>query len=408
MGGAGLRMISVFRILRLFRLVRLLRIFKMFNDLYTVVCAFGSSLQSIMWVTILLVLGLFFCAILVTQMLGQNAEYSELVIGDEATIRDRFGTVSKSVFSLFELLTMEGWTDIGRPLVNKSPWLIMFFIAFFMIFSFGLMSMIVGLVVDHTIQYSQTNDFTVEQEKRNKKREIIETLKAFFLASDADGDGMLTLSELREGLENNEQIRQALERVDVPADMWRDFFDVLDKEQQGQVTVEQFLKGIDRLRGEARSKDLVASQIVISQIQKSQEVLLHNLDEMELEQQEVLDRLYKVEHELTSGKARCLTPRPQVNTVSKLPPSTGGSSSSCDTARSKVEVEPEPAPHEMQNPLDDVCNTKAEVLSSDNLELEASLASASTMVSATCACAVSANCAVSKLCTRNLGSKLSL
>lgn len=300
----------------------------MFHDLYTVVCAFGASLQSIMWVTVLLVLGLFFCAILITQALGQNPEFSDLEIGDGETTEDRFGTVSGSMFSLFELLTMEGWTDVGRPLVNKSPWIILFFITFFMIFSFGLMSMIIGLVVDRTIQYSQTNTFTVEKEKKNQKKDVVESLKAFFLASDANGDGMLSLSELQDALKSNEEVRAALEKCEIPVEMWRDFFEVLDTEKKGEVTVEQFLKGVDRLKGEARGKDLVATQITMSQIHNNQEILLDHLDSMEREQEDILQRLKGVEEELTFGGASCLSPQREVDIVSKVPASIACNSSS--------------------------------------------------------------------------------
>merc|ERR1719172_368558 len=70
--------LSVLRVLRLLRLMRLLRIFRMFEDMYVLIVAFAMSLQSMAWLTVLIVMGIYLCAIFLTQVVGQDEEYRDL------------------------------------------------------------------------------------------------------------------------------------------------------------------------------------------------------------------------------------------------------------------------------------------------------------------------------------------
>ena len=35
--------------------------------------------------------------------------------------KDRFGSIPRSMYSLFELMTLEGWDEVGRPIVMAEP-----------------------------------------------------------------------------------------------------------------------------------------------------------------------------------------------------------------------------------------------------------------------------------------------
>merc|ERR1719379_1287741 len=93
---------------------------------------------------------MFVCAIFTTTMIGQNKSLEDVVIEDD-TAGDRFGTLPRSIYSLFELMTLEGWHQVGRPLVMRQPLLFIFLFSYIMVFTFGLLSMIVAVVVEKTL-----------------------------------------------------------------------------------------------------------------------------------------------------------------------------------------------------------------------------------------------------------------
>merc|ERR1719356_947615 len=89
-----------------------------------------------------IIFGLFVSAIFTTITIGQNEAVADARPGGDS-VENRFGTVPRSMYSLFELMTLEGLEDVVRPLVMVQPALFLFFGSFIMIFSFGLLNMIV-------------------------------------------------------------------------------------------------------------------------------------------------------------------------------------------------------------------------------------------------------------------------
>jgi len=87
----------------------------------------------------------------------------------EASGKDRFGSVPRSMYSLFELMTLEGWEQVGRPLAMEEPAMSIFLFVFIMIFTFGLLNMIVAMVVEKTLLHARRME---EYEEGELKEEV--------------------------------------------------------------------------------------------------------------------------------------------------------------------------------------------------------------------------------------------
>jgi Ca2+-binding EF-hand superfamily protein len=264
----------------------------MFEDMYILIVAFAMSLQSMAWLTVLIVLGLFLCSIFLTQVVGQDDGYRDLDFG-RGSSEDLFGSVGRSMYTLFELMTMENWNGIGRPLVMKSGWFVVFFICFFMLFSFGLMNMVVGLVVEKTIAQSRDSKKNKEKAKQVEARNAIKDLRAVYLEIDGNGDGVLTLEEMEKSIDNP-LIKKALERLGVPTEHITDLFDILDVDQSSQVDVEEFIEGMTKIKGQFRNRDFVAAEVaikVIDRIQTKIQEKLRAVRENEAEIHRVMTRV---------------------------------------------------------------------------------------------------------------------
>lgn len=58
-----------------------------------------------------------------------------------------FGSLGGSLFSLFQILTLEGWTDMAREIMAVYPWAPLFFIPFIIIATFTVMNLLIGIIV---------------------------------------------------------------------------------------------------------------------------------------------------------------------------------------------------------------------------------------------------------------------
>ncbi len=59
-----------------------------------------------------------------------------------------FGHLGLTFFTLFQFLTMEGWPDIARPVMEKMPYAWMFFIPFILLTTLTTLNLLFGIIVD--------------------------------------------------------------------------------------------------------------------------------------------------------------------------------------------------------------------------------------------------------------------
>merc|ERR1719316_2547145 len=117
-GGGHSSMSSTLRLLRMARILRVIRLFKMFNMLAIILSAFIKAISTVMWVRMLTCIIDYVCAILCTQMIGHNAH----MWGDDAQeIELWFGTIVKSMQSLFVIMTLAEWDTMVAKLATVIP-----------------------------------------------------------------------------------------------------------------------------------------------------------------------------------------------------------------------------------------------------------------------------------------------
>jgi voltage-gated sodium channel len=92
---------------------------------------------------------------------------------------DWFGNLHLSVFSLFQIMTLEGWPDIVRSVMQEKPFAWIFFVIYILIATFSVLNLFIAVVVD-AMQRNHAEDSGGEHEIMNainKKLDfIVETL----------------------------------------------------------------------------------------------------------------------------------------------------------------------------------------------------------------------------------------
>ncbi len=129
--------LSVLRALRVFRVLRLLSVVPSMRRVVSALFKAIPGMASIM--SVLLVI-YYVAAVLATHTFGHS---------HDETLEGLFGSVGASMFTLFQLMTLEGWrSDVANPTMAIYPWAWIFFVVFIVVTSFAVLNLFIGVIVD--------------------------------------------------------------------------------------------------------------------------------------------------------------------------------------------------------------------------------------------------------------------
>ncbi|MFZ0106778.1 MAG: ion transporter [Thiobacillus sp.] len=123
-------------ILRALRVLRVLRLLSMLPRLRFVVEALLHSLPGIGSIALLMVVIYYVAAVMATGLFG-------------ASHPQWFGSIGHSMYTLFQIMTLESWSmGIVRPVMEDYPYAWMFFIPFILIATFTVLNLFIAIIVD--------------------------------------------------------------------------------------------------------------------------------------------------------------------------------------------------------------------------------------------------------------------
>jgi hypothetical protein len=250
-----IKIISCFRICQFARVAKLMRLVQGLKELWLIIAGLVDLCKTVMWVMVLLVILFWVFGIVTTIIIGHSEDffdYSRSHWGKSAY----FDTVPKSFFSLFQIMTLSNWSSILiRPVQQAYPAIFIIFIPFLCITTVGLLNIIVGVVVESTLNSAGTNAEKEAKETHKMHARVMQSLKMVFEEADTDGGGTLDKDELKKSLKKP-HVRDRLRVLDIPIKDLYQLFDVLDEEGVGEIRTDQFFRGCSRLRGVALACDL--------------------------------------------------------------------------------------------------------------------------------------------------------
>merc|ERR1719421_960361 len=283
------------RVMRLLRLIRIFRLVRLFRELYLLVNGIANAARALFWVAMLTTLVILVSAIFITRTLGQGAaleyaHYSECrddprfhtrPIGDvelaelmskpelynehespklACSLLKWYGTVPSSMFSLFGVMTLEGWPDMARTTMKATSGgsvFISFFYIFFVFFTnITLLNLVTGVIVENVLLIAHQDEIDQLRQERKKRGKITQTLNEIFLRADVDGSFSLSREEFKAMLVDQEVV-VLLRTLDI--NIWdaEDLFDILDVDDSGSMDIKEFFEGFSRVKGTAHGKHLL-------------------------------------------------------------------------------------------------------------------------------------------------------
>lgn len=125
-----------FTVLRALRILRTLRLLSVVPQMRVVIQALFGALPAMASIVALITLIFYVGAVLATNLFG--AEFEAW-----------FGHIGRSMYTLFQVMTLESWSmGIVRPVMEKHPYAWAFFIPFILITSFAIINLFIGVIVD--------------------------------------------------------------------------------------------------------------------------------------------------------------------------------------------------------------------------------------------------------------------
>jgi voltage-gated sodium channel len=122
-------------VLRSLRVLRVLRLLTVIPSLRKVVAAFLHSIPGLAGVVAVMAIFFYTAGVLATRLFGE-------------AYPDWFGTLPGSLFSLFQIMTLESWSmGIVRPVMETHPWAWAFFVPFIVIATFTILNLFIGIIV---------------------------------------------------------------------------------------------------------------------------------------------------------------------------------------------------------------------------------------------------------------------
>eukprot|EP00930_Biecheleria_cincta_P081214 TRINITY_DN6998_c0_g3_i1.p1 TRINITY_DN6998_c0_g3~~TRINITY_DN6998_c0_g3_i1.p1 ORF type:complete len:1165 (+),score=209.90 TRINITY_DN6998_c0_g3_i1:78-3572(+) len=265
-----LRLLRLLRILRVIRLVKLAIRFKFFREVGMLIKSITEPVRSMVWIMCIDVCLIYAMSLVLSEAAMQRC-LSDPRGGNP--LCEYFGTVSASMMSLFQA-TFFGilWGELYNSLAGIHWFYSVIFVAF--------MTFSIVIVANTTASFLfRLQKQAFEQERTSNIQNEIEASEAFlqqmievFQEFDLNSNGAISWAEFELALDDT-RMNAFLATVDLRVHDAKKLFDILDTDCTGAVEIDEFVFGCWRLKGGAKSTDIVKIEMELEHVKP---VLLEN------------------------------------------------------------------------------------------------------------------------------------
>lgn len=201
--------------LRLIRCLRVLRLVRPFKEFYMIVYALARCFSALGWILCVWFIILYMIAIVCVQLVGgqpksmypgrleewENEEWKSM---QEFNPVERFGTVIRSMFTLFCFVAEDTFASVGGPLMEKQPYMFILMVFLVLIMACGMMNVILGVFIQKTMDNFKAAKEMSEKQKKDRQLAEIKNFTNALKELDEDCSGRISEQEIHESLTNPE------------------------------------------------------------------------------------------------------------------------------------------------------------------------------------------------------------
>lgn len=140
-----------FSVLRALRVLRVLRVLSFVPSMRKIVGALVKSLNGMLSIAMVLALLYYVAAVMATKLFGE-------------AFPDWFGSLGASLYTLFQIMTLESWSmGIARPVMAEFPYAWAFFVPFILTATFTMLNLFIAVIVN-AVQSMHDEDHQQERD----------------------------------------------------------------------------------------------------------------------------------------------------------------------------------------------------------------------------------------------------
>lgn len=156
--------VGALSVLRALRILRVLRLVSVVPQMRAVVESLIFALPGLGSIVGVLLLLFYVAAVLATKLFGDG-------------VPELFGTIGDSLFTLFQIMTLEGWADIARDMEADYPWAWMFFVPYILVTTFTMLNLFIAIIVNamqSRVEAEQKKTLAEAERLAEQEMEVVE------------------------------------------------------------------------------------------------------------------------------------------------------------------------------------------------------------------------------------------
>lgn len=155
-----------FQVLRALRVLRVLRLISVVPSLRRVVGGLIAALPGMASIVVLAFLLFYVAAVMTTNLYGQS-------------FPQWFGSLGASLYSLFQVMTLESWSmGIVRPVMEVHPTAWLFFVPFILVSTYAVLNLFIGVIVSAMQGESEAEAQADQKSLQGHNAEVLAELRA--------------------------------------------------------------------------------------------------------------------------------------------------------------------------------------------------------------------------------------
>ncbi|CAE7244991.1 scn4ab [Symbiodinium sp. CCMP2592] len=257
-----LRLMRSLRLARALRGVRVVRLFRYVSALRTLVLCIVSTMASLVWTLVLLVLIFYTFGVILTQLVTDHCRDAAVLDsgGDlnavpicDASLARYWQSVPHSMLTLF--MSISGgvsWEDALRPLEAVSPLAVGLMVCYIVLTVLAVLNVVTGVFCNTAIESAHADKDVAAIKQIHKQAAQVQSLQNIFREMDTENCNVVSLQEFEEAM-SQQKMASFLQSMGISTeDVWT-LFMIMDADRSGLIDLEEFVSGCMKLCGPAKS-----------------------------------------------------------------------------------------------------------------------------------------------------------
>jgi len=267
--GVNPMVLRLFRMMKLERGLRVMKLSRTLDTLALLLKCMAASVTTLFWSVGLLVVVQCIAGMVLSQMVREYLLDDSKALDSRLLVYTYYGTFTRTMLTMFEV-TLANWGPPCRVLVdNVSEWYTMFFLFYRCVVGFAVLGVISAVFVQQTMQTAAQDNEIMVQRKKREQNAYNQKMRMLFARMDDDGNGTLGRHEF-DTLLRDETTMTWMTALDIEPKELTELAHLIEDEE-GNISFVSFLEGATRLRGPAKSFDMVRMLAHIGRIENCME-----------------------------------------------------------------------------------------------------------------------------------------